>query len=306
MKHLFVVNPVAGDGRNIAEKTEEIRRAAQAHGLDYEIYETVCRMDAAEKVKREAQLGHELRVYACGGDGTLNECVHGAAGFRNAAVTHFPCGTGNDFIRMFGDDAALFRDLDALLDGTVRPLDLIDCNGRKCINICSVGIDARIGGDVHKYSKLPLIGGSGGYVVSTAVNVFKGINRRFRVKADGYEADKKLALICVCNGRFYGGGFNPTKTAMPDDGRLEILIANGVTIFKLATVIGKYAKGEYADLPELITYLPGRKIEIESDATFSINVDGEMLYGTKASIHLIPEGINFLCPAGMTFFRDAK
>ena len=62
-------------------------------------------MDAVreDKVRRRRTRG-DLRVYACGGDGTLNECVNGAALLPNVAVTHFPCGTGNDFIRMFGDE----------------------------------------------------------------------------------------------------------------------------------------------------------------------------------------------------------
>jgi len=305
MKHLFILNPVAGRGKkaqnNNMDVAEKIRQHMQDAGEEYEIYTTTFRMDAAEKVRREAQLGNELRVYACGGDGTLNECVHGAAGFKNVAVTHYPCGTGNDFIRMFGEEAGLFSDLDALLKGEVRPIDVIDCTGRKSINICSVGIDARVGADVHKYSKLPLIGGAGGYVVSTVVNILKGINRPFKIKADGFEKDDKFAFACACNGRYYGGGFNPTKTAMIDDGMLEILIAGKLSVFKAAVVIGKYAKGLYYELPEIVTYIKGRKIEIESQEPFIINVDGEIITGRKAVIRLIPRGINFLFPAGMKF-----
>ena len=59
-------------------------------------------MDACRKIEQEAAAGQPLRVYACGGDGTLNECVCGAVGCDNVAVTHYPCGTGNDFVRCFG------------------------------------------------------------------------------------------------------------------------------------------------------------------------------------------------------------
>ena len=163
MRHLFILNPVAG-GKNSDKSAvrAEIESAIAGRGESFEIYETVGVMDAAEKVKREAIKGDQLRVYACGGDGTLSECAHGAAGFRNCAVTHYPCGTGNDFVRMFGPDAGLFHDLGALLEGTVRPIDIMDVNGRKCLNIASIGIDARVGLDVHKYSQLPLVGVAGG------------------------------------------------------------------------------------------------------------------------------------------------
>ena len=67
-----------------------------------------------------------MRIYACGGDGTFNECVCGAAGLDNVAVCPFPTGTGNDFCRMFGEEKDMFRDLDALLRGSEHPIDLID------------------------------------------------------------------------------------------------------------------------------------------------------------------------------------
>ena len=169
MKHLFIVNPTAGGKDSTAEVREKVERAFQGRGEEYEIYVTKAPMDAPEKIKAEAASGRHLRVYACGGDGTFNECVCGAARLENVAVCPFPTGTGNDFCRMFGEEKDMFRDLEALLEGSEHPIDLIDCNGRYSANICSVGIDARIGTSVHKYSKLPVIGGAAGYVVSLIV-----------------------------------------------------------------------------------------------------------------------------------------
>lgn len=299
MRHLFIINPVAG-GKN-SDKTAikaKIEAFMDRRGEDHEIYETVARMDAAEKVKREAMKGFDLRVYACGGDGTLSECVHGAAGYANCAVTHYPCGTGNDFVRMFGQDAALFSDLDALMEGEVSPVDIIDVNGRKCLNIASVGIDARVGIDVHKYSKLPVIGGAGGYVISLIVNVIKGINRHFTVTTDQGTQEGKFALICVCNGQYYGGGFNPTRTATPEDGVLDMLIVRKVSRFTLARLLKYYASGQYEKYPEYIRYEAGRHLTIEDDKEFSVSIDGEALYTKCAKFRLIPGGVNFIYPRG--------
>lgn len=113
MKHLFVVNPVAGKSKpedKLRLIHEAIGRLPQdRRGVDeFEVYVTSAPMDAVGKIKAEAERCPDLRVYACGGDGTLNECVNGAALLPNVAVTHFPCGTGNDFIRMFGEEKARF------------------------------------------------------------------------------------------------------------------------------------------------------------------------------------------------------
>ena len=51
MKHLFIVNPVAG-GR---DRTDDVTAAAQAvlgpAGLEFEVYRTKAPMDAVEKIR---------------------------------------------------------------------------------------------------------------------------------------------------------------------------------------------------------------------------------------------------------------
>ena len=305
MKHLFIVNPVAG-GR---DKTEEVRQKAEAafrgREDEFEIYVTKAPMDAAEKIRQAAEQAEHLRVYACGGDGTFNECVCGAALRENVAVCPFPTGTGNDFCRMFGEEKELFRDLDAVLNGTERPIDLIECNGRYSANICSVGIDARIGTEVHKYSKIPLIGGATGYVVSAAVNMFKGIATRMKLRCGDFQRDERFSLICACNGRFYGGGFNPSLHARPDDGIMDIFVAKKVNLLQFAALIGKYASGRADEMPRYITHLrSGDSLEIEFEGEDVVNVDGEALYAHKVVMRMVPGGLRLIVPRGMRFFDD--
>ncbi len=306
MKHLFIVNPAAGGKDSTDFVSAKVAQFFSGKEGDFEIYSTKAPMDAVKKIKYEANLCDELRVYACGGDGTLNECVCGAAGYDNVAVTHFPTGTGNDFIKTFGEEGRLFFNLGALVNGDVRPLDIIDCNGRYSVNICSVGIDARIGGDVHKYSKIPVIGGATGYVTSMAVNLFKGITDQLRVVCGGKLYYGEMSLICACNGRFYGGGFNPVPEARPDDGMIDFLIVKGVSRLTFAKLVGKYAKGHYADFPQYISHVRSTSMEIESEKELVVNVDGEIIRGKKISMKMIPGGVNFIFPAGMQFFEDIK
>lgn len=44
-----------------------------------------------------------MRIFGFGGDGTLREIALGAAGHEKAEVGIFPCGSGNDYVRTFGD-----------------------------------------------------------------------------------------------------------------------------------------------------------------------------------------------------------
>ena len=299
MKHLFIVNPKAGG----IDATEDVRARVQAafrtREEPYEIYVTRGPRDATRKIRLDASNGEELRVYACGGDGTFNECVCGAALEENVSVCPFPTGTGNDFCRMFGTDADLFRDLNALLDGTVHEIDLIACNGTYSVNICSVGIDARIGTDVHKYSGLPVVGGKGGYIVSVVVNAFKGIATTMHVRCGRYDLEAKHSLVCACNGRFYGGGFNPSLDAKLDDGIMDIFIVKKVSLLTLARCIGKYAKGRADELPQYITHLRGTDLYIELDGEDVINLDGEAVPAMSVNMHLIPKALRLIVPKGL-------
>jgi len=302
MKHLFVINPVAGGIDQTDTVSSLIRGAMEKMRPDepYEIYVTKGPMDACEAIRERAMDGSELRVYACGGDGTLNECVNGAAGRRNVSLTHYPMGTGNDFCKIFGAGAERFKSFELLIDGEERDVDLINCNGRYSINICSVGIDARIGVEVHKYSRLPFISGHRAYIFSTLVNFIKGISRHFMIKLDDTVIEGDFSLICACNGRYYGGGFNPMPDALPDDGLLDFLIIKKVSRIAFAKLIGKFKNGRYRELPDkYMTYRRGRALSVESKENMIINIDGEIQEGLIARFIVEPSALRFFFPRGM-------
>ena len=303
MRHLFIVNPIAGG----SDKTDEVRAKvvsafAQRRDEEWEIYVTKAPQDATARILAEAEGGKELRVYACGGDGTFNECATAAVGQANVAVCPFPTGTGNDFCRMFGREKDLFRDLDALLAGSVHPIDAIACNGRYSVNICSVGIDARIGTNAHKYPTLPLLGGAGAYVAAAAIEMWKGIARPMHITAEGFDVRGEFTLACACNGRFYGGGFNPSLDARPDDGELDMFIVRKVNLAQFAVLIGRYAAGHAAEMTKFVTHLKGSWITIEFEDENVINLDGEALFTKKAEMKVLPNVVRLIVPRGMTFF----
>lgn len=302
MKHLFIINPVAG---GVHGRTEAILDTIRAHFEDgqesYELYLTTCPMDAAEKVRQDADSCRQLRVYACGGDGTLNECVCGAALRPHVAVCPYPIGTGNDFIKTFGKNARqAFLNLDEILTAPAYDTDLIECNDRWGLNICSVGVDARIGTDVHKYSSIPLVGGKTGYITSTVVNLIKGVNRRVRVRCGEYEREGDIALICACNGTHYGGSFNPVPEASPADGLLNFLVVRGVSRAGFVKAVGKYARGRYRELPELITPLLGTEMEIDSDRAMVVNVDGEAMTASSVRFRLARGAVKLIVPPAIS------
>ena len=300
MTHLFIINPAAGSRNRTEEYREKIKAACESRGLHYRIQISQAPGDCRRLARAAAETGKEYKIYACGGDGTLNEVADGAAGYDNVSVTVFSGGSGNDFVKLFDDPKAFF-DLERLLDAEEVTFDLIRCNNTRALNICSVGLDARIGTDVSRYKRLPLLHGFKAYAASTVVNLCKGISEHYVVEIDGQQIDGEQTLICACNGRYYGGGFNPVPEADPADGKLEVLLVRDVSRLKVAEVVGKYKDGKYARYPELIRHFSTDRVKIICDKPTPINLDGELRVAQVVDIRLAEEKVRFFYPKGLVW-----
>ena len=300
MTHLFIINPAAGSRNRTADYSEVIHKLCRERGLDYDIRVSTAPGECRRFAREAAETGKEYRLYACGGDGTLNEVVQGAAGCGNVAVTVFSGGSGNDFVKIF-DDPQAFCSLERLLDAEEVTFDLIRCNDEISLNICSVGLDARIGTDVSHYKRLPLLHGFRAYAVSTVVNLFKGISEHYVVEVNGERIDGQHTFICVCNGRFYGGGFNPVPEADPTDGALDVLLVKKVSLLQVPAVIGKYKNGRYKELPKLVRHLKTDAIRILCDKPTPVNLDGEAVTAQVVDMRVAEEKLRFFYPRGLSF-----
>ena len=305
MVHLFIINPAAGSRNRTDSYSEVIHRLCRERGLDYEIRVSTAPGECTRFAREAAQTGKEYRLYACGGDGTLNEVVQGAAGYDNVAVTVFSGGSGNDFVKLFDDPQAFF-DLKRLLDAEVATFDLIRCNDDVALNICSVGLDARIGTDVSRYKRLPLLHGFRAYAASTVINVIKGIAEHYVVELNGKRIDGKQTFVCVCNGRYYGGGFNPVPEADPADGLLDVLVVKQVSRLQVAGVVGKYKAGRYKELPHLVRHYRTKSIKIICDKPSHVNLDGELRTAKEITMSVADEKLRFFYPKGLTWAVKEK
>ena len=298
MKHLFIINPAAGSRNRTEQYYAQIHAACHARDLDYRIALSRGPGDCTRLALEAAQSGEEYRIYACGGDGTLNEVAAGAAGYPNAAVTVFAGGSGNDFIKIF-DDSKAFFDIHRLLDADEAEFDMIRCNNDLALNICCVGLDARIGRDVAQYKRLPLLHGFRAYLVSTAVNVFRGISEHYVVDINGHRIDDRETFVCICNGRYYGGGFNPIPDADPADGQLDVLVVRHISRLQIPAIIGRYKAGRYKELGRFATYFRTDRVKITCDKPTPINLDGETRTETVAEFTVADEKLRFFYPKGL-------
>ena len=297
MLHYFIVNPNAGAINSCARITEEVKKVFEDKD-NYVIYETKSQGDAFRHVKEVCEtLEEETVFYACGGDGTVFEVVNGLAGCDKAILAVMPTGSCNDFLKTYPDKD--FSSIEKLVNGSYVPVDLLKINDFYSINVGNAGFDKQVNDDECK-------------MVLKHKNVKKAYNRSIiknvlhkkpcKVKVyvdDQLVKDGDVLLMAFANGCYYGGGYNCAPKALPDDGIMDIVIFNNVSILKLAKYIGYYKKGEHVDNPKLAKYcsnLKGKKVQIVSDENICFCIDGETVWDKKFEIEVLKHHIRFVLP----------
>lgn len=304
MKHIFVINPAAGQGKALDFIRPKIEEICKKEALDYEIYVTEKKGDGIEYVENKAKSGEEIRFYACGGDGTLYDVVNGAFGYKNAQVAVIPLGSGNDFIRLFGTKEE-FLNLEDQINGVPVEFDVIKCGNEIAINQCSMGMDAEVCAMQGKIKKLPFVTGEGAYYIGCLYAIIRKFRNKFTYSIDDGEKKEKDCLFCFCgNSRWYGGGFMAGPLALPDDGLLDFVIVRAnISRLKLVTLLNKYKRGEHLDW-DITEFKRGKKLVIHSDKPAAVNVDGETKFVTDTSFEIIEKGITYVVPAKSKFLEE--
>lgn len=300
MRHIFIINPIAGKGAALALEPA-LQSALGGTGLSWEIYHTRGPGDCEDYVRRLAALGEPLRIYVCGGDGTFHEAVNGAACQPQIALGLFPAGTGNDFVRSFTHPDA-FLDTGRQLGGKVRPVDLLQVNQRYTANLINIGFDCEVVHCVAGMKRLPFANGGLAYLVG----VFRVLCRRmgvplaFRLE-DGRTEEGRFLLCTAANGQFYGGGFRAAPRARLDDGRLEFAAVRRVGRLRFLSLLGPYRQGSYLNHPlaaKLLVYSSCRQVEITAPQGVNVCMDGEIIPFTRLKIRAVPRALNLILPEG--------
>lgn len=319
MKHIFIMNPMAGK-TNVSEKLiPEIEKLKmEKTEIEYEVVLTeypghgreLAGMYAKKFAPKEETDTTTVRIYACGGDGTLNEVVAGANGYQHVEVGCLPYGTGNDYVKNFGT-ADQFQNLKNVVEGESIAVDFIDTNQGVAAEICTVGFDATVGYNTRHYKKLPFCHGKMAYNLAVVESLLHPIGTKLKITIDGEVLDGEYLLMCVANGTTYGGGFYCAPEANVCDGMLDIIIVNKISRFSIAKIIAKYSNGTYQDkcrvLPEFqkcIKYIRGKEIAVEGPKDFVINLDGECIVQKKIEMKVVEKSMKFILPKGMEYKKS--
>lgn len=303
MKHVFILNPQAGKSTAEKEILPELIEAAKQSGLDYSIHRTGNVGEATSFVHRilRENPDKQYRFYAIGGDGTINEVASGMIGFTHCELAVIPCGSGNDFVKMFGKTKDFFN-FKAQFNGTVRQVDLIQINDRICVNMINIGIDSATASTQQTLKATTPLEGSMSYIVALMKNFAGNKPSEMTITLDdGSVYDGEFELFSVGNGAFCGGGFKSAPEARVDDGLLEVSIIKKVSRIRFLSLVGSYHEGTHIrkeSAKDIITYVKASSVHISLRSDTPICIDGEIIHEKEIDVKVLPLAVNFVVPEG--------
>lgn len=303
MIYHFILNPKSGRNRRHKNLDKIIKEACKKRHLDYHIYYTTCRGDATEYVSSMVRISpQEKQRFICvGGDGSINEIVNSAPCNPNVEFGVIPRGSGNDFVRNFSNHK-MFQDIDAQLDGTAIPLDLIKCNDYYCANMVNIGFDCAVVKEADKIKKFKLISPGLSYILGVVVVLFRKFGTKMKlIFDDGQVIEKEFTLTAIGNGKFCGGGFKSAPVALLEDGLLDVCAINKVSRFTFLSLVSHYKKGTYLEnkrANKVFMYRQVPHFKMEFDEPIPICIDGEIKGAKTVDFQVVQNALNFVVPKG--------
>lgn len=295
MKILYILNPHSNGGKT-RKKLGRIVELSQASEADFDVFETLHPRDAVQRAE-EAACEYDV-VVAIGGDGTVNEVAQGLYHARlergqAAALGVISAGTGNDMIKGFGWPDDLDAQVDRVLHGTPKPIDIGMVDGHFFINIACVGFDAHVVMETDKIKHR--VRSSMAYKLGIAASFFTYRNLHYRLAPE--DPSEELFLVAVGNGQYYGGGFRILPQAKPDDGRLDICLVHHANPWVFLRCLPKVLAGTHGSMTKHIRMLRDECFEIDIDDPFLLNLDGENVrYDApkRLRFEVVPGGLSLI------------
>lgn len=313
MKHIFIINPRAGkEKENISVRVRQYVASrpeleALVFNTEYVGHETVL-------VKRLCHIFEDemIRLYICGGSGTLCRAISGISNFALVEVAFHPCGINNDFLKVFEGDMDAFNNLTSLVNGMPMYMDILDFGAGHALNSCSIGYAAKVAYDVNNLARYNIGGTKAPYYLSIIRNTVALISSHYDIHADEQDLSGHKTLLSAFNGISYGGSFSPVSNASPVDGKMDLLM------YELPSFLGEFAALRHFRKGELEAL--GKNVQLQKCADLNVKMpesrklyftaDGESFDMTEmknqVTIRVLPATLKFVLPAGVTLKEQCR
>ena len=275
---------------NDALRTAIAQQRALGHRIEVRV--TRRKGDARRFV---AEAGETDLLIAAGGDGTLNEVVHGLMDLSKGArpaLGVVPLGTANDFAAGCGIPRDPEEALALCIEGEAAPIDLGKANEHWFLNAASVGFGAEVTATTPPELKRLL--GHAAYTVMGAILAMNVHHYHGRLTLPDREITGSGPVAIVGNGRQTGGGVQVAPRARIDDGLLDVLVVRQIPAMALLTAARELQ--ELSPDGEYISYWQTPWAEVYPEEAIPVNLDGEPVQFSSVRYEAVPRAIRLIVP----------
>lgn len=242
-----------------------------------------------------AEAGEADLLIAAGGDGTLNDMVHGLMDLSKTArptLGIVPLGTANDFATGCGIPRDPEKALALCMKGQGIPIDIGKANEHWFLNAATVGFGAEVTATTPPELKRLL--GHAAYTVMGAILATNVHHYRGKLTLPDREITGSGPVAIVGNGRQTGGGIQVAPRARIDDGLLDLLVVRQIPAMALLTAARELQ--ELSPDGEYISYWQTPWAEVYPEEAIPVNLDGEPVRFSSVRYEAVPRAIRLIVP----------
>ncbi|MBI5886913.1 MAG: diacylglycerol kinase family lipid kinase [Deltaproteobacteria bacterium] len=271
MKIRFIINPAAGGA-------DRVRRIEEAVGMVFgdddgifEVRSTRARGHAGELAADAVKKGYEF-VFACGGDGTINETATPLVG-TGTVLGIIPGGSGNGFAKALGLPEDIEAAMRLVKTGSPRPIDVgVICN-RYFFSTAGCGFDAHLSKSYNSGGISTIMRGMLPYYPLALWEYIRYRPAPVTVNISNFRSTVTPFLLTAANTSRYGAGAIIAPDAIPDDGMLDLCIVPKTGFFSALSLASKLLSGRVTEFKGFES-IRAEKIEIQKGAG-AVHADGE-------------------------------
>ncbi len=287
-KVAVVINPASGQPKPVLHTLNQVFRKA---GINWDVFLTQASGDA-ERYARQAVDAEVDVVAAFGGDGTVMEVARGVMGSQ-IPMAILPGGTANLMSVELGIPRELNQaaEIIASQESQVKSVDVGQLGESYFLLRIGLGIAA----EKVELADRELKDRYG--IMAYSIAALKAMKEvepiKYFITLDGIEIEEEGITCLVDNaGNFGVSGFKASKEISVFDGKLDVLLIRDKS-FQSFVAIGK-SIATSTPSSDAVHHWQAQEIQIRTEPSQKIQVDGEIGWETPISIKVIPGAVNVI------------
>jgi YegS/Rv2252/BmrU family lipid kinase len=244
----------------------------------------------AAEIAQEAIDSQVDVLIVIGGDGTINEVASVLKG-SSVAMGIVPKGSGNGLATHIGAHKDPAKQIENILNGLVRSIDVGMLNQHPFVCTAGMGFDAYV---AHTFAGLGRRG-LPGYIMATWKEILSFTDKQVQLLVDGQQMNPKVFSLTFANAGQYGNNAWIAPLADLEDGTLQLVAVRRFPWYTVPyNMFRLFTKRIHKS--HLVDTIKFKEVTLSSPGPIKIHLDGEpiLIEGNTLTVKILPEKLKLI------------